>query len=293
MESCLSDYINAKYFLENSLKFEDRVLGALYADDNGTIALQLLNSLTNNLLKNYTSIDDLFSDIEMMQKLGNIESTVVQNTIALIARNVFTFSKVSDFIGKQWLCSSPSIIKAYIGNSYVVQIDYNSYNFTLADYNHDKDNTFSFILTPGSNVYARIKMDSGTSSWASTDMRTYLNNDFYNVIESDVKNNIVTVDKINTTRYGGVSPTQDKVWLLSYTEVGMELADIDAEGTPYPIFTDNQSRIYYHDTSDAAATTWWLRSVSDWTTFRHISNLGSLGEDSSSTELGVVPGFCI
>ncbi len=81
---------------------------------------------------------------------------------------------------------------------------------------------------------------------------------------------------LNTITDGGGSETViDKVFLLSKTEVGLGNENDIAEGSQFPIFTDDNSRIAQHNGSNDY---WWLRTpnAGSASNVRSVHSVGSL-----------------
>ena len=138
---------------------------------------------------------------------------------------------------------------------------YNNGTYIIADVNHDSANTGQ------TNCYDLISVDCiypGSSfgisqDWKYSYIRTWLNNTFYNGLSSDIKSHIMNI-KYNSQ---GTWYNEDKVTSPSFIEVngttGTTSGGYDSEGVPYPIFTDNNSRIKYQ-LGTTNAFNWWIRS---------------------------------
>lgn len=144
-----------------------------------------------------------------------------------------------------------------------------------------------FALIPAESCLGTHRMNASNTTaggWESSEGRSWLNSEMLAKFPADLQPEITPVRKVNTSGYG--NSTVDKLFYLSLTEVG----EGGREGTAYPIFTDDASRIRKNGSS---ATAWWLRSVSSSSYFRYISSSGSLNYYSASYAYGVVPCFCI
>ena len=109
------------------------------------------------------------------------------------------------------------------------------------------------------------------------------------------------------TSAGGTSETiittQDKLFLLSYAEVGFSTnevpykneIDADAERKTFAIYTDNNSRIKKTYNGEGAAAGWWLRSplASYSTSFCGVSTGGGAYGTNAGASIGVAFGFCL
>ena len=128
-------------------------------------------------------------------------------------------------------------------------------------------------------------------------MRNTVMAEIRNQLPDDLKPYIKKVNK-KTTQGGSSTAIQtvsDDLWLLSCIEVGSVTsgAGYTNEGTRYPIFIDNGSRIKLYNGS---ANNWWLRSPYTGSSnfFHSIDTNGNNREGSSAASLsGVVFGLCI
>ena len=144
--------------------------------------------------------------------------------------------------------------------------------------------------------------NTNVGGWPATSMRTFVNNDIYNAIPSEIKNAI-----IDTTVVSGHGredaenfTSTDKLYLLSTAEVW-------ANGQSCDTARDNTRQLDYYknlgtSTSNysgaikingASASTWWLRAAYSNTTtgfFRVIFN-GDWRYDSATGTYGVAPAF--
>ena len=119
----------------------------------------------------------------------------------------------------------------------------------------------------GSRAYHESPGDQPT--WETSDIRHWLNNEFYNSFTEAERNRIVQTTVINNSNpwYGrsGGNNTQDKIFLLSIEEVVRYFGDSGLLSNPpdysYPEYSDqyNSARI---TTSGAGKSglVWWLRS---------------------------------
>ena len=117
-------------------------------------------------------------------------------------------------------------------------------------------------------------------------------------LPSDLKSVIKSVTKSTGTGGGSTSGTEtstNKLFLLSEKEVGLSSYSVGNEGTQYPIFTDNNSRIKKLSNGSGSASSWWLRSpFSGYSSrFCRVYSDGSANYDFASISLGVCFGFCV
>ena len=135
---------------------------------------------------------------------------------------------------------------------------------------------------------------TNANGWKESAMRASLQTDVWALIPANLQSAIVAVDK---TYYDyTTSQTQecsDKVWLPSWTEVGLG-TDVENDGPIYSdLFSDNSSRV---KTWNGSSATWWLRSAcaNYNNTFCSVNSSG-IGRynNSASNEYGVAIGFCM
>lgn len=138
-------------------------------------------------------------------------------------------------------------------------------------------------------------LDPYTGGWNGCEMRTYCNSTIYNRMPTDLKPHITQVKKKG---YDGISTTiltsNDYIWLLAEIEVLGEKKHSagTGEGTKYPIFTDNKSRIRNQNN---VPSLWFLRSpfASSAAYFCDVYTSGEISNLSASSTAGVLIGFCI
>ena len=111
------------------------------------------------------------------------------------------------------------------------------------------------------SVYTTLRWDDFDSSYNDSEINTYLNGTFYNLIDSNVRN-IVKQVKIPYSNRGkvqsGANGLSTKVFLLSGTEVGLSgLSSMNTEGAKLAYFDSANKRVAYNGGS---AAKWWLRS---------------------------------
>ena len=149
--------------------------------------------------------------------------------------------------------------------------------------------------------------DTNVGGWPATSMRTFINNDIYNAIPSEIKNAI-----IDTTVVSGHGKTSgetnftstDKLYLLSTAEVW-------AQGSSNTVSTDTARDVtrqldYYKNLSvttsnksgaikknGTSASYWWLRAAfSNYTyNFLSVNSYGNYYSYTANTTGGVAPAF--
>ena len=144
--------------------------------------------------------------------------------------------------------------------------------------------------------------DTNVGGWPATSMRTFVNNDIYNAIPSEIKNAI-----IDTTVVSGHGredaenfTSTDKLYLLSTAEVW-------ANGQSCDTARDNTRQLDYYKNlgtstsnysgaikkSESSAVLWWLRAAYSRTisTFSIVNRNGDWSSDSANYTYGVSPAF--
>ena len=189
--------------------------------------------------------------------------------------------------------------KAFVGKTVSVPITgYGTFEFEVVGVCHDVDASGKPLLLsfmPSRNMITTHAMNSSSTTsggWAASRMRSWLASTILTALPSDLQEAITAAHKVNTSGYGAA--TDDKLWLASFTEVGLgsSSSSSPAEGVVYERFASaaNADRIRY---SGSSAGRWWLRSVNDSSYFRVVDSDGSLSVGNASLARGVVPGFCI
>ena len=162
---------------------------------------------------------------------------------------------------------------------------------------------FADIIT----THAMNDTETNVGGWPATSMRTFVNNDIYNAIPSEIKNAII--DTTVVSGHGSTSgetnfTSTDKLYLLSTAEVW---AQGSSNTIKYDTARDVTRQLDYYknlgtSTSNysgaikkngTSASTWWLRAAYSNTTtgfFRVIFN-GDWRYDSATGTYGVAPAF--
>lgn len=173
----------------------------------------------------------------------------------------------------------------------------------IADFNHDtySDGVIApvtLVMKDCLNTEAQMN-SSGTNAggYPASAMKTYVETNIYNKLPSDLKAIVAPVKKKCYTTYNSASSLNEanyNVWLLAEAEVFDSVSNTigNGEGTKYPIFTDNASRVKKVNNS---ADLWWLRSCYKIYNSRFVlvNYDGSIGNYDASLSGGVVVGLCI
>ena len=173
----------------------------------------------------------------------------------------------------------------------------------IAGFNHDTYSdgvTAPVTLVMKNCLNATAKMnnsDTNSGGYPASAMKTYVETNIYNKLPSDLKAIVAPVKKKCYTTYNSASSLSEanyNVWLLAEAEVfdSVSYTIGNGEGTKYPIFTDNASRV---KKVNGSADSWWLRSArsSNSTYFVLVSSGGSVSNYYASISRGVAVGLCI
>ena len=166
-----------------------------------------------------------------------------------------------------------------------------------------------FVLEFADIITTHKMSDTNTNvgGWPATTMRTFVNNDIYNAIPSEIKNAII--DTTVVSGHGSTSgetnfTSTDKLYLLSTAEVW-------AQGSSNTISKDtardNTRQLDYYKNlgvttsnysgaikkNGTSASYWWLRAANSNTgnNFYGVATGGDWGDSYSSYTRGVVPAF--
>lgn len=173
----------------------------------------------------------------------------------------------------------------------------------IAGFNHD---TYSdgvtapvtLVMKNCLNTIAKMNSsDINTGGYPASAMKTWVENNIYNKLPSDLKAIVAPVKKKCYTTYNQASSLSEanyNVWLLAEAEVfdSVSYTVGNGEGTKYPIFTDNASRI---KKVNGSASYWWLRSAfsSSSAYFVNVISDGDVYGYSASRSRGVAVGLCV
>lgn len=131
-----------------------------------------------------------------------------------------------------------------------------------------------------------------TGGWASSNMRAWLRETIYPMIDSTIRNRIVAVTKnYYDAKTSNRLTISDTVWIPSEYEI-FGTTSYENSGTLYTgVFTDATSRIKKYGLN-GSANYWWLRSANGGTSFRCVNNGGNAFSNNANSTNGVVLGFC-
>ena len=163
-----------------------------------------------------------------------------------------------------------------------------------------------FVLEFADIIAAHKMNDTNTNvgGWSSTSMRTFVNNDIYNALPSEIKNAII--DTTVVSGHGSTSgesnfTSTDKLYLLAPKEIYTNWSysydtarDVTRQLDYYKnLGTSTSNYSGAIKKNGTSASTWWLRAAYSNTTtgfFRVIFN-GDWRYDSATGTYGVAPAF--
>lgn len=173
----------------------------------------------------------------------------------------------------------------------------------IAGFNHDTYSdgvTAPVTLVMKNCLNTTAKMNSSdinTGGYPASAMKTYVETNIYDKLPADLKSIVAPVKKKCYTKYNSASSLSEanyNVWLLAEAEVFDRVTQTvgNGEGTKYPIFTDNASRV---KKVNGTANSWWLRSAvsSSSGSFVSVDLSGDVSYYSASISLGVAVGLCV
>ena len=145
---------------------------------------------------------------------------------------------------------------------------------------------------------------TNVGGWPATSMRTFVNNDIYNAIPSEIKNAII--DTTVVSGHGSTSgetnfTSTDKLYLLAPKEIYTDFSDSDDTARDLTRTLDYYTNIGVTTSSYNGAIkkkgiggySWWLREInSNYSTdFYTVNNRGDWTRNFANTTNGAVPAF--
>ena len=202
-----------------------------------------------------------------------------------------------------------------VGDKKVMVIDGKDVEITIIGKNHDTyaDGSGIAPLTFQTGIVEKHTMNSSPTNaggWTNSSMRSYLNSQLINKIDSNIGSQIKAVTKITNIGYvdagnklptsTNICTTSDKLFLLSIMEIdgeqssskyGKDVSCYNQEGKQYDFYIGNSSREQKYQ---GQTTGWWLRTpYHDYNiNFSNVNNYGNIEHPSSTYALGVSFGFC-
>jgi hypothetical protein len=141
--------------------------------------------------------------------------------------------------------------------------------------------------------------NAGDGYYPDSDIDTFLSDDYINCFPPRLRDEIIdsTIEITSQDSLGvcgkDTETIQRKVFLLSYTEVGLSgSSTASVEGKKLSYFSNADDRIA---TKNAVPGSWWLRTAYTWYTGAAwgIGADGGCGGGGAQEENGVRPAFCV
>lgn len=260
-----------------------------------------LTAGTNSKLGDTTvQIRMIVLNVSYMQGTYKYDKVLANNSWAQIAE-----ASKNGCANMLWNIGDEKDVLLSDGETVTVQIA-GFYHDTLTDYSGNAGITF--ICKDLTNSSTGMNNDAGVGNlngWRDSMMRSLIESEYYEKMPEDLQSVIRYVYK--DTGVGGVlNPDDcsldmcvDDLFLLSVAEVGGDentLSVTPGEGKPYPIFTDDNSRIKEACNGTAGADYWWLRSprVGSDTDYYYVDESGQCAWGlASNASLGICFGFCV
>lgn len=174
----------------------------------------------------------------------------------------------------------------------------------IEDFNHDDlaaggKAPISFMMQDLlATTYNMNSSNTNAGGWSSTAMRSRMAT-FLSQLPADLRAIIKPVIKKGTagSQSTTIQNTTDSLWLPSPKEVGLLTTDAgySGEGTQYPLFVDNASRIKKLSNGAGSANLWWTRGpyTGNSTYFICVYTSGSYSSSYASDTYGVCLGLCV
>ena len=172
------------------------------------------------------------------------------------------------------------------------------YELEIIGFDHDKCST-----APGNHtmtvmtksIVGKRRMNDGECprGWIDTEMRKWLNGEFFNGLPEELRKVIVPATK---TTHGSDRDlpyiTEDLAFLPSESEMfGSAIWSDHMDGDRYEAFETSELRV--RNDEDGDGVYFWERSATHATYFAHVNNNGLPNTGGASTARGVAPCFLI
>ena len=207
-----------------------------------------------------------------------------------------------DAIGQSGAASSAFSI----GDTKDISVSGETLTMEIYGFNHDD-------LTSGGkapytfgmkNLMANMRQmntsDTNVGSFVGSAMYAYLRDTVLPNLPEEIRSHIKTVNKKTSAGNKSSSVQTDavQIFLFSVNEVAGTQSDSwvsNNEGSRYPVFSSNASRVKKLSNGISAAQSWWLRSprLGASYLFCNVGPIGSMNISDASDSFGVCFGFCI
>lgn len=173
---------------------------------------------------------------------------------------------------------------------------YTSYNSSYCFTMFEQGSQITLHVPAGATVLISGAKGYNVGGYKYSAYRKYLTTDLYDLVAPSYKSLMVAVKK-GSTRGFGVSAVEymyDKMWALAYAEAfNTTSSPYTLEGSQYPAYTDNASRVKKYSNGSGSANFWWLRSpyCGDNYNFRVVYSSGDWSGSYANSSYGVAFGF--
>lgn len=158
------------------------------------------------------------------------------------------------------------------------------------DFTHDQNGKAYFVLHDCYGEHQMNKTNTNKGGWRDCEMRKYVTEKILPLLPADLAA-VIAPTKIRQIRNGEELISEDKLFLLSHTQVFGGNWDNEPDDTQLEIFKRGTNRV--KGDTEGYIYSWWLRSFGYVSTFDRVAGDGSkFGFDAYGIS-GVVPGFCI
>lgn len=233
---------------------------------------------------------------------GSVEVSVIGYIDAALP--TFTAMSWADINAVGQAGAAPSVFK--VGDEKSIKLATNeTVTLRIEDFNHDDlsaGGKAKITLGMKNLLAATQRMNSSNTNsggWNSSEMRTTRMSTYLSQLPADLRAVIKPVIKKTTAgnQSTTIQNTTDSLWLFSAIEAGLQagVAGYMNEGTTYPLFVDDASRIKNLSNGAGAVAYWWFRSpfTSASTSFALATADGSFINISASYSRGVCLGLCV
>ena len=301
-ENCFNDCKNL-----NEITFEGNINNIEAAAFMGCKNLKTINANNINVIKDFAFYGcNNIVDFNIDENIANnIKFGFYNNSLSTYFKLPEIGIPFNDLSWREiYLISKKGKAKEYfnVGDEKELSINSETYHIQILDFNHDdkSDGTGKAGITVGLKevMTTTAPMNdtmTNVGGWKDSKMRTYVNNDVYSSLPSDLQAVIKSVDKLTSegNKSTNITTTSDKLFLLSEVEIfGSTVYSASGEGSQYQYFTDGGSKIKY---KSGSSDFWWERSPSVRSAygFCGVYNDGVASGNFASDTFGVVFGFSI
>ena len=292
------------YYKEDTLSLSGMVVTATFTSGNtATVTGYTSSPAAGSILSSYGTKTVTVSYTE--SGVTKTASFTISVTVETVDFSSGTWAQIQNMI--QAAIQGVITLSNYwaVGDTKSVTLTTNEViELQIAGFNHDVYSSdsvtapVSFVMKNCLNtIYKMNSSDTNSGGYPASAMKTYVENNIYAKLPSDLKSMVAPVKKKWYTTYNSASSLTEgsySVWLLSEMEVfGSNSYTIgNGEGSKYPIFTTSSSRIKQVNGSN---NWWWLGSCLslDSSTFVLVSSAGNVNGNYASISGGVVVGLCI